>query len=214
MSTQNELILLFHLSFILRRRWQRKWKKKKSKWNKLIHYFKTCCNTACYIKELLEISSLLNSKFHISQISHCEKLVPILHSAWKIGTKTSHISYQYFTFCEICARSEMICSMHAIKYPPNLLQFPFDSNSSHICQDFITWFKQVTDIFHMFYSWKIWDRSQTANQLYEPHREKMLLWSSCSRFASLCPCRYRNKHLSFNFRLRFFQSAQENFQST
>ena len=36
--------------------------------------------------------------------------------------------------------------------PPNLLHFAFDSNSSHICQDFIAWFKQVTDKFHMFYS--------------------------------------------------------------
>ena len=41
----------------------------------------------------------------------------------------------------------------SIKYTPNLLHFAFDSISSHICQDFITWFKQVTDTFHMFYSW-------------------------------------------------------------
>ena len=41
-------------------------------------------------------------------------------------------------------------NLHIDKIPPNLLHFAFDSNSSHICQDFITWFKQVTDKFHMF----------------------------------------------------------------
>ena len=44
---------------------------------------------------------------------------------------------------------------------------------------------------------KIGDRSKTANRLFEPPREKTFRWSSCSRFASLCPCRYRNKHKSF-----------------
>ena len=29
------------------------------------------------------------------------------------------------------------------KNTPNLLHFAIDSDSSHICQDFITWFKQI-----------------------------------------------------------------------
>ena len=54
-------------------------------------------------------------------------------------------------------------NLHIDKIPPNLLHFAFDSKSSHMCQDFITWFKQFTDKFHMFYNWRILDRSKTAN---------------------------------------------------
>ena len=36
------------------------------------------------------------------------------------------------------------------KNTPDLLIFALDSKYSHICQDFITWFKQVTDIFICF----------------------------------------------------------------
>ena len=33
-------------------------------------------------------------------------------------------------------------NLHIDKNTPNLLHYAFDSNSSHICQDIITWFKQ------------------------------------------------------------------------
>ena len=45
---------------------------------------------------------LLNRKFHISQISHREKLVPIRHIFY---TNNSHFVK--------CGRSETICSIHA-----------------------------------------------------------------------------------------------------
>ena len=102
--------------------------------------------------------------FHISQISHCEKMVQILHSVWKIGTKTSRISYQYFTFVKFAHVVKLYVaymhSVHIYKIPPKsaafCIRFQF---FIYICQGFITWFKQVTDKFHMFYSWKIWDIS-------------------------------------------------------
>ena len=34
-------------------------------------------------------------------------------------------------------------NFHIDKNTPNLLHFAIDSKSSHICQDFITWFKQI-----------------------------------------------------------------------
>ena len=41
-------------------------------------------------------------------------------------------------------------NLHIDKIYPKSAAFSVDSNSSHICQDFITWFKQVTDQLHMF----------------------------------------------------------------
>ena len=58
-------------------------------------------------------------------------MVPIPHSTWKIGTNTSHISYQYLTLCK---------NTHEVKFhiaymripqidtPQSLLHFAFDSN--------------------------------------------------------------------------------------
>ena len=117
-----------------------------------------------------------------------EKLVPvrhIFHTNISHFVKFAHVVKLYVA----CMRN-----LHRDKIAPKSAALAFDSNSSHICQDIITWFKQVTDKFHKFYSWKIWDRSKTAYQLYEPRREKTFLWGSFSRFASLCPWRYRNKH--------------------
>ena len=45
----------------------------------------------------ISVWALLNRKFHSSQTSHCEDLVPIPHSMWRIGTNTSHISHPYLT---------------------------------------------------------------------------------------------------------------------
>ena len=145
-------------------------------------------------------------------IAH-EKLVPIrhiFHTNISHFVKFAHVVKLYVAYMR---------NLHIDNYTPNLLHFVFDSNSSHICQNFTTWFKQVTDKFHMFYSWKIRNRSKTANQLYEPRREKTFLWSSCSRFASLCPCRCRNKHYNCSLlildweSLENFQSVPENFQT-
>ena len=90
---------------------------------------------------------MLNRKFHISQISHCEKLVPIRHT---FPTNISHfVKFAHVVKLYVaCMRNLHI---DKISPPPNLLHFAFDSNSSHICQDFITWFNHVTDKFHMFY---------------------------------------------------------------
>ena len=86
---------------------------------------------------------LLNRKFHISQISHCEKLIPILHI---FHTNISHfVKYAHVVKLFIA----YMRNLHIDKIPPKLLHFTFNSNSSHICQDFITWLKQVTDKFHM-----------------------------------------------------------------
>ena len=57
--------------------------------------------------------ALSNHKFHTSQISHDEKLVPIPYSVRKNGTDTSRISYQCFIFCEKCARSKILCINNA-----------------------------------------------------------------------------------------------------
>ena len=58
------------------------------------------------------VKVLLNRNFHIPKISHrenwyqiftaCEKLVPICH-----------VFIQIFHICKICARSKIICSIHA-----------------------------------------------------------------------------------------------------
>ena len=91
--------------------------------------------------------ALLNRKFHISQVSHCEKLVPIrhiFHTNISHFVKFAHVVKLYVAYMR---------NLHIDKIappPPILLHFAFDSNSSHICQDFITWFKQVTDKFHMY----------------------------------------------------------------
>ena len=69
-----------------------------------------------------------------------EKLVPIrhiFHSNISHFVKFAHVVKLY------------VADMHNLqidKIPPNLLHFAIDSNSLHICpEDFITWFKQVTD---------------------------------------------------------------------
>ena len=78
----------------------------------------------------------------------------------------------------VCLLFVIVVFFTLIKYFLNLLHIAFNSNSSHIRQDFIRWFKQVTDKF---------------------------LCSSYSRFASLCLYKYRNRLLSFDFRLRIFE---------
>ena len=98
--------------------------------------------------------ALLNRKFHTVKnwyqfFTAREKLVPISHI---FHTNISHfVKFAHVVkLCVACMRN-----LHIDNPPPppqNLLHFAFDSNSSHICQDFITWFKQVTDKFHMFYS--------------------------------------------------------------
>ena len=86
-----------------------------------------------------------------------EKLVPIrytFHTNISHFVKFAHVVKIYVAYMP---------NLHIDKIPPNLLHFAFDSNSSHMCQDFITWFKQFTDKFHMFYNWRNLDRSKTAN---------------------------------------------------
>ena len=87
---------------------------------------------------------MLNRKCHISQISHCEELVAreelvpirhIFHTNISHFVKFAHLVKLYVS----CMRNLHIDK----KNTPNLLLFAFDFNSSHICQDFITWFKQI-----------------------------------------------------------------------
>ena len=125
--------------------------------------------------------AVMNRKFHISQISHCENLVPILHSAWKIGTNTSHISYQYFKLYVSYMRN-----LHIDKIHPKSAAFCIRFQFFTLRQDFITCFKQVTDEFHMFYSWKIWDRR--INYMSRVARKRFF------GFHAPDPCRYRHKH--------------------
>ena len=80
---------------------------------------------------------MLIRKFHISQISHCEELVPIrhiFHTNILHFVKFAHVAKLYVAYMRI---------LHIDKNTPNLLHFAIDSNSSHICQDFMTWFKQI-----------------------------------------------------------------------
>ena len=73
-----------------------------------------------------------------------EKLVPIrhiFHTNVSHFVKFAHVVILYVAYMR---------NLRLDKITPNLLHFAFDSNSSHICQDLITWFKQVTDKFHMF----------------------------------------------------------------
>ena len=84
---------------------------------------------------------MLNRKFHISQISHCEELVPILseelvpirhifHTNISHFVKLAHVVKLYVAYMR---------NLHIDKKHPNLLYFAIDSNSSH----FITWFKHI-----------------------------------------------------------------------
>ena len=60
--------------------------------------------TASYSSSLRSIEHCWTANFTFRKF-HCEKMVPTLHYAWKNVTNTSHISYQDFGFCGICARS-------------------------------------------------------------------------------------------------------------
>ena len=44
-------------------------------------FHKTLATICLLADDVLERVALLNRKFHISQISHCERLVPTLYSA-------------------------------------------------------------------------------------------------------------------------------------
>ena len=75
-----------------------------------------------------------------------EKLVPvrhIFHTNISHFVKFAHVVKLYVA----CMRN-----LHRDKIAPKSAAFAFDSNSSNICQNIITWFKQVTDKFHKFYS--------------------------------------------------------------
>ena len=78
--------------------------------------------------------ALLNRKFHISQISHCEELVPIrhiFHTYISHFVKFAHVVKLYVAY---------MCNLHIDKKnTTNLLHFAIDFNSSH----FITWLKQT-----------------------------------------------------------------------
>ena len=79
----------------------------------------------------------MNRKFHISQISHCEELVPIGHI---FHTNISHfVKFAHVVKIYVAYMRNLLID----KKRPNLLHFAIDSNSSYIRQDFITWFKQI-----------------------------------------------------------------------
>ena len=87
--------------------------------------------------------AMLNRKFHISQISHCEffpareELVPIRHI---FHTNISHfVKFAH----EVKLYVAYMRNLHIDIKHPKSAAFSIDSNSSHICQDFITWFKQI-----------------------------------------------------------------------
>ena len=85
---------------------------------------------------------LLNRKFHTVKnwyqfFTSREKLVPIRHI---FHTNISH----FVKFAHVVKLYVDLAYMRNLH-----IDFAFDSNSSHICQDFIMWFKQVTDKFHM-----------------------------------------------------------------
>ena len=67
-----------------------------------------------------------------------EELVPIrhiFHTNISHFVKFAHVVKLYVAYMR---------NLHIDKKnTPNLLDFAIDSNSSHICQDFITWFKQI-----------------------------------------------------------------------
>ena len=66
-----------------------------------------------------------------------EKLVPIRHI---FITNVSHfVKFAHVVKCYVAYMRKQI--------PQSLMHFALDSNSSHICQDFITWFKQIADKF-------------------------------------------------------------------
>ena len=79
------------------------------------------------------MKGLLNRKFHISQISHCEELVPIRHI---FHTYISHFVFAHVVKLYVAYMRNLHIDK---KNTPNLLHFAIDSNSSH----FITWFKQI-----------------------------------------------------------------------
>ena len=81
---------------------------------------------------------MLNRKFHISRISHCEELEPICHI---FHTNISHfVNFAHAVKLYVAYMRNLHIDK---KNTPNLLHFAIDSNSSHICQDFMTWFKQI-----------------------------------------------------------------------
>ena len=92
--------------------------------------------------------ALLNRKFRKfhtvkNWYQACEKLVPIRHI---FHTNISHfVKFAHVVKLYVACK----CNLHIDKIPPYLLHFAFDSNSSHIYKDFIMWFKQVTDKFHI-----------------------------------------------------------------
>ena len=103
-----------------------------------------CLVVTCW--ERADFLALLNRKFHISQNSHCwyqfftarEELVPmghIFHTNISHFVKFAHVLKLYVAYMRNLRIDK--------KNTPNLLHFAIDSNSSHICQDFITRFKQI-----------------------------------------------------------------------
>ena len=68
------------------------------------------------------VDALLNRKFHTLQISNCEELVPITHSARKIGTYTSQIPYQYLTLSIYLSTSELLKQINELELPQQVKQ--------------------------------------------------------------------------------------------
>ena len=69
-----------------------------------------------------------------------EELVPIrhiFHTNISHIVKFAHVVKLYVAYMR---------NLHIDKNTPNLLHFEIDSNSAHICQDFITWFKQIKSL--------------------------------------------------------------------
>ena len=101
----------------------------------------TCTHTRRVTRSIIhQMKALLNRKFHISQISHCEELVPIRH------IHVSHTNVSHFVkFAHVVKLYvAYMRNLHIDKKHPkssafcNRFQY-----SSHICQVFITWFKQI-----------------------------------------------------------------------
>ena len=95
--------------------------------------------------------AVLNRKFHTVKnwyqfFTAREKMVPIrymFHTNISHFVNFAHVVKLYVAYMR---------NFHIDKIQPKSAVFAFDSNSSHTCEDFITWFKQVTGKFHMFYS--------------------------------------------------------------
>ena len=126
---------------------------------------------------------MLNRKFHISQISHCEKFVPIRHifhtnishfvtfahvvKLYVAYMRNPHIDKIHPKSASFCSQFQFYTYVRILQRGSNRLQI------NVIC--FIA--KSGTGV------------KLKINYMRKIAR-KRFLWSSCSRFASLCPCRY------------------------